>query len=50
MSAGVVRRYAKQEETVFGEIARARSALLSAGSPQEKIAANQRWMAHWEGC
>ncbi len=37
-----VKGYAKQEETVFGEIARARSALLSAGSPQEKIAANQR--------
>ena len=35
-----VRGYAKQEQTVFGDIAKARSALLSAGSPQEKIAAN----------
>lgn len=35
-----VKGYAKQEQTVFGDIARARSALLSAGSPQEKIAAN----------
>jgi len=35
-----VKAYAKQEQTVFGDIARARSALLSAGTPQEKIAAN----------
>jgi len=35
-----VRGYAKQEQTVFGDIAKARSALLSANSPQEKIAAN----------
>jgi len=35
-----VKGYAKQEQTVFGDIAKARSALLSAGSPQEKIAAN----------
>src|SRR5258708_7505663 len=34
-----VRGYAKQEQTVFGDIAKARSALLSAGSPQEEIAA-----------
>ena len=34
--------YAKQEQTVFGDIAKARSALLSAGNPQEKIAANQQ--------
>ena len=37
-----VKGYAKQEQTVFGDIAKARSALLSAGSPQEKIAANQQ--------
>jgi len=37
-----VRGYAQQEQTVFGDIAKARSALLSAGSPQEKIAANQQ--------
>ncbi len=37
-----VKGYAKQEQTVFGDIARARSALLSAGSPQDKIAANQQ--------
>ena len=35
-----VKGYAKQEQTVFGNIAKARSALLSAGTPQEKIAAN----------
>jgi LemA protein len=35
-----VKGYAKQEQTVFGDIANARSALLSAHSPQEKIAAN----------
>ena len=35
-----VKGYALQEQTVFGDIAKARSALLSAGSPQEKIAAN----------
>jgi LemA protein len=35
-----VKGFAQHEETVFGDIAKARSALLSAGSPQEKIAAN----------
>src|SRR5256714_12053267 len=35
-----VKGFAKQEQTVFGDIARARSALLSAGTPQQKIAAN----------
>src|SRR3954447_1396782 len=35
-----VKGYAAQEQAVFGEIARARSALLSAGTPQQKIAAN----------
>jgi LemA protein len=35
-----VKGYAQQEQTVFGDIAKARSALLSAGSPREKIAAN----------
>jgi LemA protein len=37
-----VKAYAKQEQTVFGDIAKARSALLSAGSPQDKIAANNQ--------
>jgi LemA protein len=37
-----VKGYALQEQTVFGDIAKARSALLSAGSPQDKIAANQQ--------
>ena len=37
-----VKGYAKQEQTVFGDIAKARSPLLSAGSPQEKIAANNQ--------
>ncbi|HEV3315426.1 MAG TPA: LemA family protein, partial [Candidatus Angelobacter sp.] len=31
-----------QEQAVFGEIARARSALLSASSPSDKIAANRQ--------
>jgi LemA protein len=35
-----VKGYAKQEQTVFGDIAKARSQLLSAGSPEQKIAAN----------
>jgi len=37
-----VKGIAKQEQTVFGEIAEARSRLLSASSPADKIAANQR--------
>src|SRR5207302_3584518 len=35
-----VKGIAAQEQAVFGEIARARSALLSARTPQDKIAAN----------
>lgn len=35
-----VKGYAMQEQAVFGEIARARSALLSATTPAAKIAAN----------
>jgi LemA protein len=35
-----VKGYAAQEQTVFGDIAKARSALLGAHSPAEKIAAN----------
>jgi LemA protein len=37
-----VKGITKQEQTVFGEIAQARSQLLSAGTPADKIAANQR--------
>jgi LemA protein len=37
-----VKGYAAQEVTVFGDIAKARSALLSASTPADKIAANQR--------
>src|SRR5258707_10601985 len=37
-----VKGIAKQEQTVFGEIAQARSQLLSASTPTDKIAANQR--------
>src|SRR6185312_14051263 len=37
-----VKGFAVQEQTVFGDIAKARSALLSAGSPHDKIAANQQ--------
>src|SRR5215475_1708041 len=37
-----VKGYAKQEQTVFGDIAKARSALLSTGTPADKIAANQQ--------
>ena len=35
-----VKGFAAQEQTVFGDIAKARSALLGARSPAEKIAAN----------
>jgi len=35
-----VKGFAIQEQTVFGEIAKARAAYLSAGTPAEKIAAN----------
>src|ERR1700684_511532 len=35
-----VKGYAQQEQTVFGDIAKAPPALLAAGTPQEKIAAN----------
>ena len=35
-----VKGYAMQEQAVYGEIARARSALLNASTPGEKIAAN----------
>src|SRR5262245_10226104 len=37
-----VKGFALQEQTVFGDIARARSQLLSAGTPADKIAANQQ--------
>ncbi len=37
-----VKAYAKQEQTVFGDIANARAALLSARAPAEKIAANNQ--------
>jgi LemA protein len=37
-----VKGIAVQEQTVFGDIAKARSALLSASTPTDKIAANQR--------
>jgi LemA protein len=35
-----VKGYAQQEVTVFGDIAKARSALLAAGTPSQKMAAN----------
>src|SRR6516165_1747994 len=35
-----VKGFATQEQTVFGEIAKARSALLGAKTPAERIAAN----------
>src|SRR6516225_2477521 len=37
-----VKGIAKQEQAVFGDIAKARSRLLSAGTPADKIAANQQ--------
>ena len=37
-----VKGIALQEQTVFGDIAKARSSLLSASTPTDKIAANQR--------
>jgi LemA protein len=37
-----VKGYAAQEQTVFGDIAKARAALLGAREPQDKIAANNQ--------
>jgi len=37
-----VKGYAKQEQTVFGDIANARAGLLNARDPQSKIAANNQ--------
>jgi len=37
-----IKGFAQQEQTVFGDIAKARSTLLSAAGPSEKIAANQQ--------
>src|SRR5215467_9155460 len=37
-----VKGIAQQEQTVFGDIAKARSQLLNAGTPEQKIAANQQ--------
>jgi len=37
-----VKGFAAQEQTVFGDIAKARSRLLSANTPADKIAANQQ--------
>jgi LemA protein len=37
-----VKGFAAQEQAVFGDIAKARSALLNASTPVDKIAANQR--------
>jgi LemA protein len=37
-----VKGYAKQEQTVIGEVTSARAALLGAHSPEEKIAANSQ--------
>jgi LemA protein len=37
-----VKGFALQEQTVFGDIAKARSRLLSAATPSDKIAANQQ--------
>jgi len=37
-----VKGFAKQEQTVFGDIAKARSQLLSAGTPEQKISANSQ--------
>jgi len=39
-----VKGYAQQEQTVFGDIAKARSALLSAGSPSDN------WTARLAAC
>ena len=40
-----VKAYAKQEQTVFGDIAKARSQLLNAGTPEQKISANAQLAA-----
>ncbi|WP_180541192.1 LemA family protein [Nevskia soli] len=39
---GTVKAYAKEETTVVDEVSKARAALLGAGSPDDKIAANNR--------
>ena len=45
-----VKGMAVQEQIVFGDIAKARSALLSAHTPAEKIAANGQLDNALEGC
>jgi len=45
-----VKGIAQQEQTVFGDIAKARSALLSAGTPAGKIARTDNWTALWAAC
>lgn len=39
---GTVKAYAKEETTVVDEISKARAGLMNAGTPEEKIAANNR--------
>jgi len=45
-----VKGYAQQEVTVFGDIAKARSALLSAQTPSDKMPRTGNWMARSAGC
>ena len=45
-----VKGYAKEETTVMESVANARSQLLNAQSPQQKIDANNNLTARWGGC
>ena len=45
-----VKGFAAQEQTVFGEIARARSALLSAKTPKIRLPPTANWTARLADC
>ena len=45
-----VKAYAKQEQTVFGDIAKARSALLQAGLRRKKLRPTTSWTEPSAGC
>ena len=45
-----VKGIAQQEQTVFGDIAKARSALLSAGTRRARLPPTSNWTAPWAAC
>src|SRR6185312_3004698 len=45
-----VKGYAGQEQKVFGDIAAARSQLLNAKTPSDKIAPMASWILPWADC